>query len=246
MNAVAAALARAARDLLEPKMLAIALVPPAAALAVWGAAAWALAGDWARLVADWIANTPSLAWLVKLGLSWVFAWASGIAAVALLLPLVLATAVLVAELVAMPIVVPWVAERYFPRLERRRGGTAVGSVLNAATAVGVFFALWLASLPLWLTGLGALVLPPLLAAHFNQRVFRYDALAEHATREEYERIVALARGRLFGLGLVLSGVYSIPVANLAAPALSALAFTHLCLAELARLRERSERPSRSA
>jgi hypothetical protein len=33
-------------------------------------------------------------------------------------------------------------------------------------------------------------------------------------------------------------VYYVPVVNLAAPVLSGLAFTHFCLAELARLREK--------
>jgi uncharacterized protein involved in cysteine biosynthesis len=46
-----------------------------------------------------------------------------------------------------------------------------------------------------------------------------------------------ARGRLYLLGLLLAFVYYIPLVNLAAPVLSALAFTHFCLAELARFRE---------
>jgi hypothetical protein len=41
---------------------------------------------------------------------------------------VLITAILVAELVAMPVVVPWVAARRFPGLEERKGGTVAGSV----------------------------------------------------------------------------------------------------------------------
>ena len=133
--------------------------------------------------------------------------------------------------------VPWVAERRFPGLERRRGGTAAGSVLNAVTTVVVFGVLWVLTLPLWFTGVGALVLPPLLSAYLNQRLFRYDALAEHASAEEYREVVARAKGRLFLLGLLLAACYYIPLLNLTAPVLSALAFTHLCLAELAQLRQ---------
>jgi len=216
------------------------LIPPLAAFAVWGALVWTYAGDWARWVSDWVAGASWLAWVGSLGLSWVFIWASTIVAVALLLPVMLITALVVTELVAMPVIVPWVGKRHFPRLEPRRGGTVAGSLANAAAAIAVFVVLWLITLPLWLTGIGALLAPLLLAAHFNQRMFRYDALAEHATAAEYASIVARARGRFFGLGVLLGALYWVPFVNLAVPVLGALAFTHLCLGELAQLRDRIE------
>jgi uncharacterized protein involved in cysteine biosynthesis len=49
--------------------------------------------------------------------------------------------------------------------------------------------------------------------------------------------VRRAGGRLFLLGLVLAFLYAVPLLNLLVPVLSALAFTHLCLGELARLRQ---------
>jgi hypothetical protein len=173
-----------------------------------------------------------------MGLTSVFVWASGLTALAVLLPMVLITAVVVTDLVAMPIVVPWIAARRFPQLEERKGGTVTGSVLNAAGAIVGFIVLWMVTLPLWFTGIGALVLPPLISAFLNQRLFRYDALAGHASAEEYRLVLARAGGRLYLLGLLLAFVYYIPVLNLAAPVLSALAFTHFCLAELARMRGR--------
>ena len=79
-------------------------------------------------------------------------------------------------------------------------------------------------------------MPALNSAYLNQRLFRYDALSEHATRDEYREIVIRARGRLYLLGLLLSGLYYVPFLNLAAPVVSGLAFTHFCLGELARIR----------
>jgi CysZ protein len=239
MGAALSALTRALGDLREPRVLALGLLPPLAAIAVWIALAWAFADDWARLVANWIASTPWLAWVGNLGMSSIFVWGSGIAAFALLLPLMLIAAVLVTELVAMPMLVPLIGRRHYPQLAERKGGSFAGSAWNAFSAVAVFAALWLVTLPLWFTGIGALVLPPLLSAWFNQRMFRYDALAEHATPDEHRAIVRAARGRLFMLGLALAFLYYIPIVNLTVPVLSGLAFTHLCLAELARLRERS-------
>ncbi len=231
------ALGRAMADLFEPRVLLLGLVPPLAALVAWIALSWALADDWARMVANWIATSPWLGWVRDFGLSSVFIWGSGIAAVALALPLMLVVAVLVTDVVAMPVIVPLVARRYYPQLEQRKGGTLAGSVWNAFVAIAVFAALWLASLPLWFTGIGALVLPPLISAYFNQRMFRYDALAEHATAAEREAVMRGARGRLFVLGLALAMLYALPFVNLAVPVLSGLAFTHLCLGELTRLRQ---------
>jgi len=239
MRPVFAALLAAARDLREPRVLLLALVPPLVAIAVWIALVWAFADDWARWVAEWIATTPWLTWLRDWGLSSVLIWASGIAAFAALAPVMLIVTVLATELVAMPVIVPMVGVRHFPRLERRRGGTVTGSVWNAATSVLMFAALWLLSLPLWLTGIGALLLPALISAFFNQRALRYDALAEHASAGELRAVVGSSGGRLYALGLVLAALYYVPFVNLLAPILSALAFTHLCLAELDRLRARS-------
>lgn len=236
MSAALAALGRALTDLREPRVLALGLLPPLAAIGVWIALAWLLADDWARWVSDWIATTPWLGWVRDWGLASALVWGSGLAAIALLLPIMLVTAVLVTELIAMPMIVPLVAGRAYPQLAQRKGGTVAGSVWNACSAVALFAVLWLFSLPLWFTGIGALVLPPLISAWFNQRMFRYDALAEHATPAERDAVVRGARWRLFALGLLLAMLYAIPLVNLAVPVLSGLAFTHLCLAELARLR----------
>ena len=239
MQRVITALLAAFRDLREPRVMVLALLPPLVALAVWIALVWAFADDWARWVAEGIATTPWLTWLRDWGLSSILIWGSGIAAFALLAPVMLIAAVLATDILAMPVIVPLVGDRHFPRLERRRGGTVAGSAWNSATSIAMFAALWLLSLPLWLTGIGALVLPALLSAFFSQRALRYDALAEHASADEYRAVLGLAGGRLYALGLALALLYYVPFVNLLAPILSALAFTHLCLAELDRLRARS-------
>jgi len=233
---VTIALRRAFHDLREARVLALALLPPIVAIVLCVALAWAWADDWARLVADWIAGASWLAWVRDWGMDSVLVWGSGIVAVAALIPIMLITAVVVTGILVMPVIVPLVGERHYPRLERRMGGTVAGSAWHALATTFVFMVLWLVTLPLWLTGIGALILPPLLSAYFNQRMFRYDALAEHASAAEYDAIVRGARGRLFLLGLLLAFFYAVPVFNLLVPVLSALAFTHFCLGELARLR----------
>jgi hypothetical protein len=155
---------------------------------------------------------------------------------ALLAPIVILTAVLIAAVFAMPVLVRHVAKSSYPTLELRHGGTVIGSVWNGLAAIFLFVLLWIVTLPLWLMGPLAVFLPLVLSAYLNQRLFRYDALSDHADAAEMARIFEHTRGRLFLLGLVTGLIYFIPPINLVAPVFAALAFIHLCLAELERLR----------
>jgi len=47
------------------------------------------------------------------------------------------------------------------------------------------------------------------------------------------RICRAARGRMFALGLILAPLSYIPIVNLFAPLYAGVAFTYLCLDELA-------------
>jgi uncharacterized protein involved in cysteine biosynthesis len=163
-------------------------------------------------------------------------------AVALLLfaALAIATALAAVAILAMPVIVRAVAQRDFPALEARRGGTFAGGVRNAIVALLLFVPLWLASLPL-------LVFPPLYAVAalllngwLAQRMFRYDALAEHASADELAVVVAQGAKRLLGLGIALAPLSFIPIVNLwILPIYAGIAFAELCLDELARLRSRA-------
>ena len=238
MLAVLGAIAKALRDLTHPRVLTILLIPMLGAIVLWVALSWYFWGAWTSALGSLFSDTAFARWIADYGLRWMVEGASAVFVFALVVAATLITAMLITELVAMPVIVS-VIERQYVHLEKENSSTALGSLGNAAIAISSFGVLWLLTLPLWLTGIGAFLVPPLLSAYLNQRLFRYDALAEHASREEYRAIVARARGRLFALGLALSVVYYIPLVNLIAPVLSGLAFTHLCLGELGRLRARA-------
>ena len=234
---VIAALARALRDVLQPRVLAVVFLPMLGALALWWVAAWFFWDTWLAALRAFIDSTAAGRWLLAQGAAWALGSASAALVIALLLPAVLITAMIITELVAMPVIVS-VVSRTMPGLTRKRGGSIAGSLANASTAIVVFALLWLVTLPLWFPGIGALVLPALNAAYLNRRLFCYDALAEHASGEEFRAIVANTKGRLYGLGLAAALLYYVPLLNLIAPVITGLAFTHFCLAELARLRMR--------
>lgn len=131
----------------------------------------------------------------------------------------------------MPALIRVVAERDYPQLEREAGGGLVGSLWNAAIAITIFIALWLVTVPLWLLGVGVIV-PFVAAAYLNQRLFRYDAIAEHASAGEMAELFRNERVGWWGLGLLTGLLQFVPILNLLGPVFAALAFIHYGLARL--------------
>ncbi len=221
-------------------MLALLLWPMLLALALWVGAALLFWGSWVDSMNSLLQATPVEQWVAQ-GM-WALAahYLVSIVLLLLLLPAIYVTALLITAVFAMPLMVNHVAAQDYPDLERKRGGSTAGSIVNAIVAIAVYLVGWVMSLPLWLFAPFALVLPILLMAYLNQRLFRYDALAEHATREEYALVVERASLRLYLLGALLGLVQFVPVLNLFAPVFVALAFIHLCLSELREMRQAAE------
>ncbi len=231
------ALKSALRHLFHPAILGVMLIPAIGALVIWAGLSWWFWDSWTGAIESALVSASSDGWLARLELFRFAGFAAALAVLALIAPAVMATAMLISAVFAMPVLVAQVSSRDFPDLQRQRGGTFTGSVLNAVTSVGAFALLWLATLPLWLfLGPLAAIAPWALSAYLNQRLFRYDALAEHASQDEMQRIFSERFSDLFMLGLVTGALYFVPLVNLIAPVFSALAFTCLCLEELARLR----------
>lgn len=236
MTSVFKALLNAGASFLHPRILALVLWPVVLALILWGTLAWFFWSDWVALLYHAIEQTPVRELVPDTGFSWVIRSVSAILVLAFLAPLTWITALFIASVAAMPVMVSFVAQRNYPHLERKHGGSAAGSLGNALVAIMVFLLLWVLTLPLWLFGPLAAVIPILLAAYLNQRLFRYDALAEHASREEFEQVLERSGGRLYLLGAILGFTQFVPLANLVAPIYIGLAFIHFCLGELERLR----------
>jgi uncharacterized protein involved in cysteine biosynthesis len=240
MQDVFTALWNALKSLLQPPVLALVLWPMLLALVVWGGVAFLFWQDWTGALAGLIGQSGIRELLAKVGLHWVPGLAAALLAVLLLLPAVYVTALLITSIAAMPVMVGHVARRDFPALEKKRGGTLAGSLRNALVSVIVYLVLWLLTLPLWLTALWAPVAAVALNAYLNQRLFRYDALADHASKEEFRLFIEQNTGRLYLLGAVLALIQLLPVINLVAPVYTGLAFIHFGLAGLARMRKEAQ------
>lgn len=237
MKSVVSALIEAFKTMFHPKMLSQLLWPMLAATVLWVGAAWIFWGSWITTLTNLVQSTPLEQWMQHGFLSVVSRYLISIILVLLLLPAIYVTALVVTAVFTMPMMVSHVALKNYPELERKKGGTTLGSVGNAAVAIAVYCIGWVLCLPLWLFFPLALVLPITLMAYLSQRLFRYDALAEHASKEEFERVIERAGTKLYLLGAVLGMLQLVPVLNLFTPVYAALAFIHLCLAELKQLRQ---------
>ena len=238
MSEISKALLRAFASLLHPRMLLLLLWPVLIALALWlglAFAFWSQAAAWLQLQLD---QSAAIGWAITAWpLDLIAAHLAWVLLVLLFIPLVLITAVLIIGVFAMPAMVGLVAERAYPGLERRQGGTFAGSLWNGAMTLAWLALLLTLSLPLWLFPLFWPVLPVLLFGYLNQRVFRYDALYEHASAWEMQTLIRRHRRELFLLGVVVALFGLIPVLGLFAPVYGGLAFIHYCLARLAQLRD---------
>lgn len=231
MSAVLDALARALRDLFSLRVLWVVVWPMLAAALLWLALGITFWGTFSGWIAQGLDAIGIQAWLAELEPVWIAHGIQLIVHLILFVPLVLLTALVVTALFAMPALVRMVAERDYPRLERRKGGGLVGSVWNAVVGLVLFVGLWIVTLPLWLIGVGVIV-PFVAAAYLNQRLFRYDAVAEHANADEMGALFRRERAGWWGLGLLTGLVQFVPLLNLFAAVLAALAFIHFGLARL--------------
>lgn len=216
----------ATRDLLRPGMLFHALWPPVLAMVVWAVIArlvWSPAQTWL------LQNFPDWNWLTSSGIS---GWVASFVLLMAFAPMVYFTTLMLLAAFALPRMMRIVADSDYADLARRGGNAFWGSIVNTLVAGVLFVAGWLLSLPLLLIPGVLLVMPAIWLAWINQRTFRFDALAEHASSAERQALVRENRAALYMAGIVSALVAHVPIVNFLAPAWTALLFVHLCLARL--------------
>ena len=235
---VAGALLYGFANLLHPRMLWLMVWPMLISLVFWGAVAAAfwerLAAALAALFQRWL--EPAAGFL-HLDLGGATSVAAYVVLVLLLVPLVYLTALFILGAFGMQKMVDHVASRAFPALERRRGGSVAGSVWNGVAALGGMALLFLVSLPLWLLPPLWPLIPLAIFAWGNQKLLRYDALAEHAEAAEMARLFRERRGALLTLGLLFALLAYVPFVGFIGPVLFGLAFIRYLLGALQELRD---------
>ncbi len=199
---------RAAAYCLHPKVILLSLAPLAivgGGVALLGYYFWEPAVDAvAAALNEWSLLSAFFAWLASVGAGGFQVTFAPLVIVALAVPVcVVASLVLVAWLMT-PAMVRLVELRRFVRLERREGGGFLQSLAWSLGCTVVAAVALVASIPLWFIPPLVLVVPPVIWGWLTYRVFSFDVLALHASREERRQLMAAHRWPLFGMG-VLTG-----------------------------------------
>ncbi|WP_313950783.1 EI24 domain-containing protein [Accumulibacter sp.] len=233
MTEIVLAMGRSVRTLGRGRVWLLFFGPAVVALVLWvGLMMFALEGVISTLV-----DQPPLTWLVGWGVAWLAKLGAVLGGWLLILAAAFVTAMLLAAIFVMPLLLDHVALADYPELARAGKDSVTAGVWNSISAALLYVVGWLLTLPLWLVpGLG-LLLPILWMAWFTRRTFAYDALTVHATEQEWRELRRQYRLPLLLLGVILALLAHIPLLGLLTPTLAALAYIHFCLESLRRLRQ---------
>jgi hypothetical protein len=237
MKGVLNAYRRALHSQFSGRMLLLSLVPLVLSLTLWGVLMWLGLQpmlDWLHgLFSDYGGFDASNSMLGTLGLGMLKVMVVPLLAIALLLPLMIGSSLLFMGVLAMPAIERHVSRRQFPKLEKKEGGSFVGSLAINLGSTAVFALLWLFTLPLY-------ALPPLawlvqasLWAWVTSRVMSYDALATHASPAERKLLMVRCRPALLAIGLASGLAGALPgIAWMGGAVVSVMLFPVLALVSL--------------
>jgi len=253
---------RAAAYCVRPRVIALSLMPlllmatAASGLAYfyWDAAVQGMRGlldGYAVLATFW-------GWLQRWGLGDVAAVVAPFMVVLVVAPALVVISLLVVTVLMTPALVALVADRRFPALARKKGGSFMASLAWSMSSTVLALIALMVSVPLWLVPPLVLILPPLIWGWLTYRVMTFDVLAEHASKEERHELFRRHRSSLLGMGILTgylgaapsilwaSGVVFAAAFFILVPlaiwvytlvfAFSSLWFAHYALAALERLR----------
>ena len=237
MSPVARSLLYAFANIFHPRMVWLMIWPMLIALAIWGTVLLFSGAEAVAALAGWMQEwLKSGTFFIRWDIGGAITLAAKVLVFLMFVPLVWLTALLILSAFGMPAMVEHVASRRFPQLARRQGGSISGSIWNGVVALAGLIGLGLISIPFWLLPPLWPLIPVAIMGWLNQRVLRYDALAEHASGEEMQRLFGARRGSLYALGAILALLAYVPLVGFVAPVLFGLAFIHLLLGELQALR----------
>ncbi|MBP6719455.1 MAG: EI24 domain-containing protein [Rhodoferax sp.] len=222
---------RAAAYCVRPRVIALSFLPLILMVALalgLGYYFWEPALDWVRagLEASSVVNSV-WDWLQSVGAGSIKMVLAPLVVIFAVTPVIVVLSLLLVAVLMTPALTHLVAERRFPQLERKHGGSLVKSLLWSFGSTLLAVVALVVSIPLWLVPPLVLVLPPLIWGWLTYRVMAFDALAEHASEPERQVLFKQHRVRLLSIGVVCGFLGAAPSLLWASGALFAAAFVIL-------------------
>lgn len=222
---------RAAAYCVRPRVIALSFLPLVLMVALalgLGYYFWEPALDWVRAGLEASSMVNSVwDWLQSVGAGSIKMVLAPLVVIFAVTPVIVVLSLLLVALLMTPTLTNLVAERRFPQLERKHGGSLVQSLFWSFGSTLLAVVALIVTIPLWLVPPLVLVLPPLIWGWLTYRVMAFDALAEHASAEERQVLFKQHRPWLLGIGVFCGFLGAAPSLLWASGALFAAAFVIL-------------------
>lgn len=252
----------------HPRVIALSMVPfiTVSALAfTWSHFHWTSTLESTRTsLLEFDLITSLIAWLAGLGMRGADGLLASAVLLALMVPVIVVATLLLVTLFMTPVMVGMIAAKRFPKLERNKGGSWMGSLMWSIGSTVIASVIMLVSIPFWVVPPVVLVVPPLIWGWLAFRVMSFDALANYATVQERGEIFKEHQVPLLAMGVITgylgatpsllwaSGAVFVALAPLLLPLalwlytlvfiLSSLWFGHYTLGALEALRKKKSAP----
>ena len=256
---------RALAYCLHKRVIAWSLLPLLAmALLTWvlGYFFWADAVQRVQSLLDGVGWLHSIwVWLQERGMSYASEVVASIFVVLGATPVLVVLILLLVGLFMAPVLTKLVAEKRFAQLEKKHGASTVASIIWSSGSTLIALLALLVTLPLWVFPPLMLVVAPLIWGWLTYRVMAFDALSEHASKDERRSLFVRYRMSLILMGIIcgylgaapgivwVSGLVFLAAFWILIPiaiwiyalvfAFSALWFAHFCLGALEQMRAQS-------
>lgn len=228
-------LVMAFRDVLRPRVLALLVFPFIGSLLFWGTITYLLWG-WLAGLGVALFQTGVVQSIVQF-LSAYFVIGHGpfvfltnfFFVFAVIIPLALITYILLTSIFLVPVLVEEIRKADFPTLVKKSNSIFAGTTASLSLSAKYFFS-WVGTIPLWaIVPGGNIIVPFLLLSWFNSRLFTWEVMVELTGKEETKTFLKNHSAPLWGLGLLTSLLYFVPLLNFIAPVITAAAFSRYCL-----------------
>ena len=219
---------RAGLYCLRPRVIALSLLPLLLMVGLGGVLGYTLWDGAVAGVQDWLQASSLLAtvwrWFEQVGLPDLKTVVAPLLVIFAATPLVVMASLLAVSLLMTPSLARYVCERRFADLQRKRGGTFWQGLLWSLWSVLLALGALVLTLPLWMVPPLAMLLPALIWGWLTYRVMVSDVLAEFASAEERQQLLAQHRLRLLAMGVATGLMGAAPSVVWASGALFAAAF----------------------
>jgi hypothetical protein len=222
---------RAAMYCLMPRVIGLSLIPLVLTVLLAGSLGYFYWDGAVQSVQLWLESSSWLnsiwLWLESVGVANLKTVVAPLLVIFSVTPLVVIVSLLAVSFFMTPALTRMVVGRRFAQLQRKQGASLLRSVVWSLTSVLLALGAFVLTLPMWLVPPLALLLPALIWGWLTYRVMAFDVLAEFASKEERNTLMARYRTSLLGMGVITGLMGAAPSLVWASGALFAAAFVIL-------------------